>query len=221
MTLAVTSTYSGRDADDMRAELSGQSLADVAKTHLNRYAADHPRIAPLGAPSIDDDRMRNVIVLRERYAIRDLWTNGSWTYYPRAIEQHLTRPDTLVRSMPLAVDYPRNVTERLIIRGGANAQVEDDDSVVASPALHYEQHVARGRDLVITTTLRAMKDAVSVAEVPDHLAALNEMHDALAVTLEPEGNRSHRALPSSAAESSSSASWPRSLSGGDSVSGVA
>jgi transglutaminase-like putative cysteine protease len=185
MTLEVTSTYSGRDADDMRAELSGQSLADVAKTHLNRYAADHPRIEALGAPSIADDRLRNVIVLRERYAIRDLWTNGSWTYYPRAIEQHLTRPDTLVRSMPLAVDFPRNVTERLIIRGGANAQVEEDDSVVTSPALHYEQHVARGADLVVTTTLRAMKDAVSVAEIPDHLAALNEMHDALAVTLEP------------------------------------
>jgi transglutaminase-like putative cysteine protease len=185
MTLEVTSTYTGGDADAMRAELSGQSLADVAKTHLNRYAADHPRIEALGAPSITDDRLRNVIVLRERYAIRDLWTNGSWTYYPRAIEQHLTRPDTLVRSMPLAVDYPRNVTERLIIRGGANAQVEDDDSVVDSPALHYEQHVARGGDLVITTTLRAVKDAVPVAEVPDHLAALNEMHDALAVTLEP------------------------------------
>jgi len=185
ITLEVTSTYSGRDADDMRAELSGQSLADVAKTHLNRYAADHPRIAALGAPAINDDRLRNVIVLRERYAIRELWTNGSWTYYPRAVEQHLTRPDTLVRSMPLAVDYPRNVTERLIIRGGATAQVEDDDSVVESPALHYEQHVARGRDLVITTTVRAMKDAVSLAEVPDHLAALNEMHDALAVTLEP------------------------------------
>jgi transglutaminase-like putative cysteine protease len=185
MTLEVTSTYSGRDADDMRAELSGQSLGDVAKTHLNRYAADHPRIEALGAPSISDNRLRDVIVLRERYAIRDLWTNGSWTYYPRAIEQHLTRPDTLVRSMPLAVDYPRNVTERLIIRGGANAQVEDDDSVVDSPALHYEQHVARGRDLVVTTTLRAMRDAVSVAEVPDHLAALNEMHDALAVILEP------------------------------------
>jgi hypothetical protein len=185
MTLEVTSTYSGRDADDMRAQLAGQSLADVAKSHLNRYAADHPRIEALGAPSIHDDRLRNVIVLRERYAIRDLWTNGSWTYYPRAIEQHLTRPDTLVRSMPLAVDYPRNVTERLIVRGGANAKVEDDDSIVDSPALHYEQHVARGNDLVVTTTLRAMKDAVSVAEVPDHLAALNEMHDALAVTLEP------------------------------------
>ena len=185
MTLEVTSTYSGRDADDMRAELSGQSLADVAKTHLNRYAADHPRIEALGAPSIDDDRLRDVIVLRERYAIRELWTNGSWTYYPRAVEQHLTHPDTLIRSMPLAVDFPRNVTERLIIRGGANAQVEDDDSVVESPALHYEQHVARGHDLVVTTTLHAMKDAVPVAEVPDHLAALNEMHDELAVTLEP------------------------------------
>jgi transglutaminase-like putative cysteine protease len=185
MILAVTSTYSGRDADDMRAELSSESLADVAKIHLNRYAADHPRIAAIGAPAISDDRLANVIVLRERYAIHDLWRNGSWTYYPRAIEQHLTRPKTLVRSMPLSIDYPRDVTERLIIRGGANAQVEDDDVVLDAAALHFEQHLTRGKDLVVTTTLRATKDAVPVAEVADHLAALNEMNDSLAVTLEP------------------------------------
>jgi len=185
MVLAVTSTYSGRDADEMRAELASESLADVAKNHLNRYAADHPRIAALGEPSITDDRLKNVIVLRERYAIHDLWKNGSWTYYPRAIEQHLTRPKTLVRSMPLSIDYPRDVTERLIIRGGANAQAEDDDVVVDSSALQFQQHLKRGADLVITTTLRATKDAVSVAEVADHLAALNEMNDSLGVTLEP------------------------------------
>jgi len=185
MVLAVTSTYSGRDADEMRAELASESLADVARNHLNRYAADHPRIAALGEPSISDDRLKNVIVLRERYAIHDLWKNGSWTYYPRAIEQHLTRPKTLVRSMPLSIDYPRDVTERLIIRGGANAQAEDDDVVVDSSALQFQQHLKRGADLVITTTLRATKDAVSVAEVADHLAALNEMNDSLGVTLEP------------------------------------
>jgi hypothetical protein len=185
MTLAVTSTYSGRDADEMRSQLSGESLADVAKRHLNRYAADHPRIEALGAPSIDDDRLRNVVVLRERYAIHDLWNGGSWTYYPRAVEQRLTRPDTLVRSMPLEVDYPRDVTERLVLRGGANAKVEDNDIVVDGPALHFEQHVASGNDLVITTTLRATKDAVAVSDVPDHLAALNEMRDSLDVTIEP------------------------------------
>lgn len=186
MTLAVTSTYSGRDADDIRAELASESLADVARNHLNRYAADHPRIAALGQPAISDDRLKNVIVLRERYAIHDLWKNGSWTYYPRAVEQHLSRPKTLVRSMPLSVDYPRDVTERLVIRGGANAQVEDDDVVVNASALYFTQHVAHGQDLVITTALRATKDAVPVAEVADHLAALNEMNDNLAVTIEPK-----------------------------------
>ena len=185
MVLAVTSTYSGRDADNMRAELASESLADVAKKHINRYAADHPRIEALGQPSITDDRLKNVIVLRERYTIHDLWKNGSWTYYPRAIEQHLTRPETLVRSMPLSIDYPRDVTERLTIRGGANAQAEDDDIVVNSSALQFRQHLARGNDLVVTTTLRATKDAVPVSEVADHLAALNEMNDSLAVTLEP------------------------------------
>jgi len=185
MTLEVTSTYSGHDADDIRSRLASESLADVAKKHLNRYAVDHPRIEALGRPSITDDRFRDVVVLRERYTIHDLWKNGSWTYYPRAVEQHLTRPETLVRSMPLAIDYPLDVTERLIIRGGANAKVDENDSVLDGPALHFEQHIRQGRDLVITTTLRATRDAVSVTAVPDHLAALNEMRDGLDVTIEP------------------------------------
>jgi hypothetical protein len=188
MTLQVTSTYSGHEADDIRSRLATESLADVAKAHLNRYAADHPRIEALGAPAITDDRLQNLVVLRERYTIHDLWRNGSWTYYPRAVEQHLTRPDTLVRSMPLAIDYPLDVTERLVIRGGASARVDDDNVVIDGPASHYEQHVANGRDLVITTTFRATHDAVAVTAVPDHLAALNEMRDGLDVTIEPPHN---------------------------------
>ena len=183
--LDVTSTYSGRDADQLRSKLATESLADVAKDHLNRYAADHPRIEALGQPSIADDRIRNVVILRERYAIRDLWKKGSWSYYPRAVERHLTRPDTLVRTMPLAIEYPLDVTERLIVRGGASPRLQEPDIVIQSPALHYEQHVTRGRDLVVTTTLRSTKDALPVARVPDHLAALNEMRDHLDITLEP------------------------------------
>jgi len=86
--------------------------------------------------------------------------------------------------MPLAIGYPRDVTERLIVRGGADARMDQDDVVLDGPALHYEQHVKRDRDLIITTTLRAIREAVAVAEVPDHLAALNEMKDRLPVTLE-------------------------------------
>ncbi len=185
MTLDVTSTYSGRDADAIRAELASESLADVARIHLNRYAADHPRIEPLGEPSISDNRLLNVIVLHERYSIHDLWKNGSWTYYPRAIEHHLTHPETLVRAMPLSIDYPLDVTERLVVRGGARPRVGDVETVLDGPALHYRQYVEIGSDLVITTSLRATRDAVSVAQVPDHLAAINEMRDALAVTIEP------------------------------------
>jgi hypothetical protein len=184
MTLAVTSTYSGHEADDVRSRLASESLADITKSHLNRYAADHPRIEAQGQPSIEDDRARNVVVLRERYTIHDLWKNGSWTYYPRAVEQHLSRPETLVRSMPLAVDYPLDVTERLIIRGGANARVDENDNVLDGPALHFEQHVRPGHDLVITTTLQSTRDAVPVAAVPDHLAALNDIRDSLDVTIE-------------------------------------
>jgi hypothetical protein len=92
--------------------------------------------------------------------------------------------------MPLAIDHPLDVTERLIIRGGADVHVEDNDNVLDSPALHYEQHVRPGRDLVVITTLRATKNAVPVTGVPDHLAALNEIRDSLDITVEP----AHKAI---------------------------
>lgn len=55
-TLVVRSTYSGSDADLMRAELSSMSAGEIGKERINRLAADHPSIAATTAPRVDDDR---------------------------------------------------------------------------------------------------------------------------------------------------------------------
>jgi hypothetical protein len=176
-TLAVTSTYRGRDADDLRADLSSRSAAEYAKERINRFAADHPHIARAAAPAIADDREKDIIVVRERYTIHRLWTDGAWTLAPRAVEDHLARPDTLIRSMPLSVDFPLDITERVTVHGGRVLDPSDD--VTDTPAMHYERHAANG---TVTWTLRTKKDAVTVAEVADHLAALNALNDDLGVT---------------------------------------
>jgi hypothetical protein len=185
-TMDVVATYRGRDADELRTRLATTSIADLGREHLNRYAADQPKIEWLARPKIEDDRDANVIVVRERYRVRDLFTNGSFSYSPRSLELFLKRPETMIRTTPLAFDYPLDVTQRVtfhIARGVATEHAHDERD---SPAFHYEREVeADGKQIVVTYRLRARKDAVEVAEVPKHLTALNDVTGHIAWSVEP------------------------------------
>ena len=183
-TLVVRSTYSGGDADTMRADLASQSIGDVAKERVNRLAADLPKIKSDGPLTVNDDRAKNVIVLTARYTIRDLWKSGEWSYTARAIEHYLARPETSLRAMPLAIDYPLNVTETTTFRLPSAVSVDAEDSVIDDAAFHFESHIARNASTItLRHVLRATHDSVRVAEVPDHLTKLNAISDQLGAKL--------------------------------------
>lgn len=172
-TLDVTETYRGADADALRADLAAKTAAEYAKQRINLFAADHPRIARASGPNVSDDRARNVIVVRERYRVRRLWKDGAFTYVPRAIQSHLALPETLIRTMPLAIDYPLDLTERVTFM----RDVKKDATITDTPALHYER---RAEKRTVTYTLRTKKDAVAARDVADHIAALNSIDEDLA-----------------------------------------
>lgn len=182
--LDVVTTYSGGRADDMRADLATRSAGELARREINRVAADAPNIAAIGAPRVADDRLRNVITVRERYSVRELWRDGVWTYRPRSIERHLALPDTIVRTMPLAVDGPLDVVETMTIHLPFRTAIEARNSVVTTPALRYERRVERsGTSIVIRDSLRSLANSVPVARVPDHVALLNDAARDLSVTI--------------------------------------
>ncbi len=182
----VLATYRGGDADELRARLATTSFADVGREHLNRYAADHPRIEALGVPKVADDRDGNVIVLREHYRIRDLFTNGTFSYSPRSLELFLKRPETKIRSTPLVFEYPLDVTQRATFRFARGVAREHQHDERDSPAFHYERDVeSDGKQLTLSYRLRASKPAVAVADIPKHLTALNDVTEHLAWTVTP------------------------------------
>jgi transglutaminase-like putative cysteine protease len=186
-TMEVVATYRGRDADDLRARLATASLADIGREHLNRYAADQPRIEPMGAPTVQDDRDANVIVLRERYRIRDLFTNGAFSYVPRAVSLFLARPETKIRSTPLRFDYPLDITERATFRLPRSVAREQRREERESPAFHFERQVeSSGRKVILTYRLRARRDSIAVADVPKHLTTLNDISDHLSYSVAPQ-----------------------------------
>jgi transglutaminase-like putative cysteine protease len=179
-TLDVTEIYRGADADVMRADLSAMTRAELAKQRINLFAADHPRIRRASPPGVSDDRVRNVIVIRERYVVERPWKDGAWMYVPRAIESHLALPETLIRTMPLAIDYPLNLTQRVTFNVGR--PLDPSEVIKDTPALHYERSV---NERTVTYTLRTKTDAVAARDVADHIAALNAVDDDLAFEFEP------------------------------------
>lgn len=192
--LEMRTTWSGRDADSMRAELAALSIEDIAGARINRLAIDQPKIEADGPPAVTDDRDRNVIVYTERYLLEDLWAGGEWSWYPRVLESFLTRPETMIRSMPLAFSWPLNVEQRAAFNFPDEIGVEKSSSVTETSAFRYEASIdSNGRTISLRQTLRAKSDAVAADEVPDHLTKLSAISSELGFHFAPAGARPREA----------------------------
>jgi transglutaminase-like putative cysteine protease len=203
-TLEVRTTYTGSDADAMRSELASISIEDFAHSRINDLAVDQPKIEAVGAPTIRDDRTKNAIVVTERYRIRELWSGGHWTWYPRVLDSHLARPDTMIRSMPLAFSYPLDVRQTVRFHFDTELDIEPSTAVTETPTFRYEYTVdSNGHTVTIRQSLRALRDVVPAKDVPEHLTKLKAIWSEIGYRLAPE----NASAPGSTDERTSSAMW--------------
>ncbi len=198
--LEVRTTYAGADADDLRSDLATMSAEDFAHDRINDLAVDQPKIEAVGAPVTSDDRLRNVIVVTEKYRVRELWQDGLWTWYPRVLDSYLNRPDTMIRKMPLAFSWPLNVRQVATFTFPEEMSVEKSTAVTETPTFRYEYVVdSNGRTVTIRQSLRSLRDFVDVKDVPDHLTKLSAIWSEIGYRLEPDGARSGQAVSAASA----------------------
>jgi hypothetical protein len=175
--LAVTRTYTGAEADDMRSAIASMSLDDYAVERLNDLAADQPKIEAVGVPKIRDDRAANVVVVTENYRVRDLWSDGDWTF-----------------------EYPLNIKQRVTFVFPEELDVTTTTSLTETPTFRYEYVVDRsGKTVTIRQELVARKDSVAVTDVADHLTKLNSIWDEIGYRLSPPAMQQQNATEASAA----------------------
>jgi transglutaminase-like putative cysteine protease len=206
--LEVRTTYSGTDADEMRAEIASLSSEDFAHDRINDLAVDQPKIEAAGAPKIVDDRAGNVIIVTEHYRVRDLWNDGGWTWYPRVLEAHLNRPDTMIRKMPLAFTWPLNVRQTVTFTFPEDVDVEQRTSATETSAFRYDYVVDRnGHTVTIRQSLRSKGDAIAAQDVPDHLTKLSGIWSEIGYRLSPDGARAPQGMQAAAATVPSSMKW--------------
>lgn len=203
--LEVKTTYSGGDADAMRSELARLSLEDYAGERINDLAADQPKIEANGLPAVRDDRLRNELVVTEHYRIPELWKDGGWTWYPRVLQSHLLRPDTMIRSMPLSFSFPLDIEQTARFNFPDDIDVDKSTAVTETPTFRYEYDVdSNGNTVTIRQSLRARRDFVEVKDVSDHLTKLNAIWSEIGYRVAPPGAAR---VEASAATATPEVSW--------------
>ncbi|HEY0372509.1 MAG TPA: DUF3857 domain-containing protein [Thermoanaerobaculia bacterium] len=186
--LTVKTTFTGAEADAARAQLATLSLEDYAQERINALAFDQAKIAADGLPQVHDDRATNAIVVTEKYHVPELWSDGDWSWYPRVLGAHLTRPETMIRSMPLALAHPLNVRQTVTFNFPEKINLRKSTSVTETPAFRYESSIdTNGKTVTIRQSLRSRADFVAVKDVPEHLTKLSAIWSEIGYRLAPPG----------------------------------
>lgn len=175
ISLIVTKTYRGMEADSMRYSLSSSSLADLSKSHLNFYADTTPSITASGLPVVDDDQQTNTLVIKERYSISELWKDNRHGFVAERIYAELRKPHVSQRSAPLEVHYPLSLNHTILINLGGGYDFPVYSDVLSDDALRFEYSYSKnGNQLSMFFSLKTFTDSVATAALQKHLQILDE-----------------------------------------------
>jgi transglutaminase-like putative cysteine protease len=179
VSLTVTSTFRGADADAARYRLAGQSREDLGKEYLNFYAEREPSIQPDGLPEVADDERANVITLTERYTIPAFWKNLTHEFPAQYFGSELSKPGVSRRTSPLGVTFPYNVEQLTEIRLPHRQRVSTGERTAEDEALRFTARTDTDGDRLVRVryTLVTKRDTVPVAKVEAHLATIDKALD--------------------------------------------
>ncbi|HEV8134873.1 MAG TPA: DUF3857 domain-containing transglutaminase family protein [Pyrinomonadaceae bacterium] len=175
ITLAVTRTYRGMRADELRYSFSTKSPADLGKNHLNQYADTTPGITADGLPIISDDQDSNTIVVKEKYLITELWKDGRHTFVAERIYDELQKPRVSQRTAPLEVTYPLSIRQTILIDLGVGFEFPLADDSLSDNSMAFEYRYSKtGNQLRMEFSLKTFADSVAVENIQRHLQILDQ-----------------------------------------------
>ncbi|HEY6802235.1 MAG TPA: DUF3857 domain-containing protein [Pyrinomonadaceae bacterium] len=184
VSLDVTRIYRGMEADAMRYSLSSVSAADLNKARLNYYAATTPSITADGLPVIEDDQQTNMIVVKEKYRIAELWKDNRHSFVADRIYSELQKPHVSQRNTPLEVHYPLSIKQTILINLGSGFDFPESSDVLTDDAVRFEYSYSKsGQQMNMEFSLKTFADSVPVPKLQRHLEVLDEAQNVIGYDL--------------------------------------
>jgi transglutaminase-like putative cysteine protease len=177
----ISTVYRGSRADDMRRKLRRESPAQLGKGYLEYYRGRYPEIQAAGPPVIGDDPLANVLTVKESYRIAHPFQSlraheRRFEFNAEVIDDFVQAPAQPVRTRPLALDYPLDVTEKLTVRLPSFFATRDEVVNIDDPVFRYESQVTHsGNDVTFQARYRTLADAVLPRQLDGFLDKLERI----------------------------------------------
>lgn len=205
--LEVVTTYRGDDADEMRQGAAREARIETSKRYRDFYEREHASARTLGLPKVEDDRERNVVVVREAYEITDFWREGSHDFRAWLVDEWLRAPKKLERTAPLALAHPAFVKHTLTLRLPGRPDLDPMQETVAGPGFSMDARwIVRGNEARLEYTYRTLRSSLPPAQVKAHVEKVGRAAD-LVVCRVPGKARSGAAVNGEAEAEDESGFW--------------
>ena len=190
MGMQVTTVYEGESADFMRGEIAGQSHDDLQRRYLNFYAGYYPGIALQRPFTVSDDDAGNRLTISEYYALGDPWKRAELnkrfeaSFDSPEIDSELRTPQRTVRSGPMALAYPMQVTSVTEIRLHKDWALDIKPASIDDPAFRYSYDtIASGPVVKMTERLEILADNVPADRIASYAEHVKNARGSLGLRL--------------------------------------
>lgn len=176
--LDVTTVFARGRADEMRDNLTSESMKELAERYANFYQAEFPDVEVTTPLSLQDERLANRISIREHYRVPKFWRDGERSLYTESADGYLKFPRVVRRSRPLGLSHPVWIKDEYRVVLPFRSSVETRNDVSQDEAFKFSRDVRNdGVRVAAMFEYRSLADEVPLAKVPAHLEALQRARD--------------------------------------------
>ncbi|MDP1836501.1 MAG: DUF3857 domain-containing protein [Chlamydiales bacterium] len=190
--LLVETSLRGTNADSMRQTIQVLGRDKLCLMFQRAYEQIHGELENACVPEITDDRINNIIVIREHYHVKNPWhvqeqgRRKHLSLYPVVLSAQLPTPSEEKRKAPLALDYPTYVLETIqIIAPGHVWDIDSVDNHFVSNSIdsHINQ-CCQGDTLTMQAELRILSDHVAPNEINEYVQVISDLKNAAVVNID-------------------------------------
>ncbi|MCP5540453.1 MAG: DUF3857 domain-containing protein [Akkermansiaceae bacterium] len=188
--LESVTVYRGADADSARYYFDSEPPESVNDGYLSGFRQEYDDVELAGPVEIEDDRTANRLTVTVKYRFATLWeedkTDPGWFSffaYLRGIRNVIDQPDHIERTMPYALEFPKNRRHevRFFVPGrGKDWDFEPEEHFIEAPGVEFSREVSyRRREglLTFSGSLKILRDRIEPAELREYRDRTSEMYE--------------------------------------------